>query len=816
MSIQVFRATKRQSRGAVAVALRIAGTLLAVATLPILFSANGGCGFSSAGCGSNCLQDRAPNSYVCACQCEPADRHRELRVSIGADDTEQRLDTTMLTNSPDLDFLNGRWVGLRFRDVQIPPGSAILRARVQFTAAVSSAAAPLTVRITGVAADNAPVFGTAANSLAILPATASAVVWDLPSAWVAGDAGANQLTPDFTTVLQEIVNRPGWVEGNALGILFRGTAGTVLRQAFSQEGRAQSAALLIVDYLDNLGNQVGPQNVPVCMTPELNVNLGGAAPSVDDLRADCQGRVEQTLSGLAAACNYPSACTCDLLPDSEPRFAGKCDDPCVENPVEADCSDFDPVHGNVQATNAPGDAPVCVANSPLSSALFGRRTTCNVAGSAHIDIDDHSADPDTEGVVQFIGDPSPGQSGVVGIEYRLDIDSVTFGNILHSETFTDLAGLGASLHGSEAAVSAVGDGTFASHALAASGQGRRGSQRKGLVSTNEDAIDVHVGWGESPPTCAVNGALVGTIDPEAQRCEDAGPNAGAACADDAECGGEDPDCSDGVCNCEQVEGESDVLLSLDVAGEISNRPPTADAGADQTVECSTAQVTNVVLDASGSSDLDDNLVLYSWLRGGRAGVEVGFDPISTIEQSLGTQTYVTRVIDQFGEADEDSVVVEVVDTTPPLLSCSVVVPVINQTNHNLVTVGFAATAVDQCEGVLPMTINVFADENDEENTGDGLQSPDAKNIAVGSLRLRAERKGGGDGRVYLIIPEATDSSGNRGFSCCTVTVPHDDTRAAQTSAAQQAAAARAFCAANGTAPAGYAVVGDGPVIGSKQ
>jgi hypothetical protein len=402
------------------------------------------------------------------------------------------------------------------------------------------------------------------------------------------------------------------------------------------------------------------------------------------------------------------------------------------------------------------------------------------------------------------------------MEYRLDIDSVTFGNIFHSETFTDLAGLGASLDGSEATLSPDGDGTFAPEALAASGQGRRGSQRKGLVTTNDDDVDVHIGWAESPPTCSVNGALVGTIDPEAQRCENAGPNAGADCVDDADCGGEDDGCSDGICNCEPVAGESDLLLSLDVSGEIANFPPTANAGPDQTVECSTAEVTKVVLDASGSSDLDNNLVLYSWLRGGRAGVEVGFDPISTIEQPLGTQTYVARVIDQFGEADEDATVVDVVDTTPPVLSCSVVVPVINQTHHDFVTVGLAATAVDQCEGELPMTINVFADEDDEESTGDGVHSPDAKNIDIGSLRLRAERKGSGDGRVYLVIPEATDSSGNRGYSCCTVTVPYAKTRAAQASAAEQAAAARAFCAANGTAPAGYAPVGDGPAIGPKQ
>ena len=86
-----------------------------------------------------------------------------------------------------------------------------------------------------------------------------------------------------------------------------------------------------------------------------------------------------------------------------------------------------------------------------------------------------------------------------------------------------------------------------------------------------------------------------------------------------------------------------------------------------------------------------------------------------------------------------------------------------------------------------------------------------------TLRLRGERKGNGDGRVYLIVTEATDSSGNRGSSCCAVAVPLSNTATSQASAAAQAAAARSFCLAHGgTAPAGYFVVGDGVVSGPKQ
>jgi hypothetical protein len=232
------------------------------------------------------------------------------------------------------------------------------------------------------------------------------------------------------------------------------------------------------------------------------------------------------------------------------------------------------------------------------------------------------------------------------------------------------------------------------------------------------------------------------------------------------------------------------------------------------VECADAAVTAVVLDASASSDPDANIALYGWLRGRRTGALVGFDQRSTVEQALGSQTYVLRVIDALAQADEATTEVTVADRLPPIVSCSVGTPVLNKTDHSLVTVGLMSTAQDRCEGPLPVTVNVFADE-DDDGTGDGNTSPDAVEIDVGTLQLRAERKGNGDGRVYLIVTEATDGSGNRGFGCCTVGVPHSSSAAALQSVHAQAAAAQAFCRANdGTPPAGYFVVGDAPAQGS--
>jgi hypothetical protein len=107
---------------------------------------------------------------------------------------------------------------------------------------------------------------------------------------------------------------------------------------------------------------------------------------------------------------------------------------------------------------------------------------------------------------------------------------------------------------------------------------------------------------------------------------------------------------------------------------------------------------------------------------------------------------------------------------------------------------------------------VFSDEDDAEQPG-GM-SPDAKDVAAGSLRLRAERRGDADGRVYVIRIKATDQSNNTSYSYCTVVVPHGQSKASLSAVNAQAAAAVAAFVSNGNnPPAGFFLVGDGPIVG---
>jgi hypothetical protein len=249
------------------------------------------------------------------------------------------------------------------------------------------------------------------------------------------------------------------------------------------------------------------------------------------------------------------------------------------------------------------------------------------------------------------------------------------------------------------------------------------------------------------------------------------------------------------------------------AAPSQNGPPVANAGPDQTVECAGPAGTTVSLNGTASSDPDGDPLTFLWSAPGIT-FSNSSSPTPSAAFPMGTTTVTLTVKDPSGLTSTDVVVIKVEDTKPPVLSCSVTNGSLWPPNHNLVNVGFSATASDVCDPAPALSVKVYSDEEDEEETGDGNHSPDAK-FSSGALRLRAERKGDADGRVYLIVVTATDASGNTAHHCCTVVVPHSQSAAAIASVNAQAAAAKASCTANGSPLTPY-VVGDGPTIGPKQ
>ncbi|WP_020682062.1 alpha/beta hydrolase [Marinobacterium rhizophilum] len=162
------------------------------------------------------------------------------------------------------------------------------------------------------------------------------------------------------------------------------------------------------------------------------------------------------------------------------------------------------------------------------------------------------------------------------------------------------------------------------------------------------------------------------------------------------------------------------------------------------------------------------------------------------------------------------------DNKVPVLDCSLAQSQLMSGGDKLIDVGLSVMVTDDKGAGLPTAISVYSDEDDTDSQMN-QSSPDAKDIAAGTLRLRAERDSAEDGRVYLILAGATDSDGASGHACCTATVPNGNQPADIDSVDAQAQTALDQCtlfaaASDGLAeiPAGFFEVGDGPTIGNNQ
>jgi VCBS repeat-containing protein len=209
----------------------------------------------------------------------------EVRVAASSDDAEEAASGGMTLGSSDLQLVyNGsnQTVGMRFNGIDIPQGSTIVRAYVQFQVdETNSEATSLSVQ--GEAVDNALTFASGSGNISSRPKTTAAVSWS-PAPWTtAGEAGFDQQTPDIASVVQEIVTRPGWASGNSLVIIITGTGH---RTAESFDGDQSGAPLLHVEYTSSGNHNPGVTiNTPATgstFNDGNSIPFGGTASDFED------------------------------------------------------------------------------------------------------------------------------------------------------------------------------------------------------------------------------------------------------------------------------------------------------------------------------------------------------------------------------------------------------------------------------------------------------------------------------------------------------------------------------------------------------
>jgi len=106
-------------------------------------------------------------------------------------------------------------------------------------------------------------------------------------------------------------------------------------------------------------------------------------------------------------------------------------------------------------------------------------------------------------------------------------------------------------------------------------------------------------------------------------------------------------------------------------------------------------------------------------------------------------------------------------TSPAITMASVNPSVLWPPNHKMVDVNINYAAADNCTSSSNITCKLSATSNER------ISNSDYAIVDAQHVRLRAERLGSGNGRIYTITINCKDAAGKSSSKAVTVSVPHD-------------------------------------------
>lgn len=183
-----------------------------------------------------------------------------LSVAGNDDDAVERQDSTGFDKDEDLvsaisNNVGAAFrqdVGLRFADVPIPQGAVLSSVVLEIYIEAGDNFDDAREHIFAEDIDDSPDFAATPSVMSRTNTTAN-VAWDASNI----GTGAYFPSPDITAVIQEVIDRPGWVSGNALTVLLRGDASGTSRtlRFMAKEHADNHPARLNITY-DTAGGQL--------------------------------------------------------------------------------------------------------------------------------------------------------------------------------------------------------------------------------------------------------------------------------------------------------------------------------------------------------------------------------------------------------------------------------------------------------------------------------------------------------------------------------------------------------------------------------
>ena len=174
----------------------------------------------------------------------------EIITSIAqATDDAYEIGSTVNTSSNTLKLsqsTNAVTLGLRYQSLNIPRGAVITNAYIRFSSnGFNSGATNLTFN--GELIGNSLTFSNTNNNISDRTKTSNSVLWDTDNDWpISNDT---IVSPDLSSIVQEIVDQSDWCGGNALNIIIDGeglsTSSSRVSPAF-EDGEGLTPQLVVV------------------------------------------------------------------------------------------------------------------------------------------------------------------------------------------------------------------------------------------------------------------------------------------------------------------------------------------------------------------------------------------------------------------------------------------------------------------------------------------------------------------------------------------------------------------------------------------
>lgn len=234
------------------------------------------------------------------------------RIALDSDDLEEWIASGAVDGtSSDLEMINegsgDQIIGLRFANLNIPAGAAIISASIQFTTDETASGAT-TLTFKAQAADSAATFAATSFNVSGRPTGTASVAWNVPAWNVLQEQSTSQRTPDIKALVQEVVDRSGWKAGNAIAVIISGSG---KRIAESYEGAISGAAGHDISQVATLKVEyVIPTTVSVRVNAgtddaEENIATGAIDMTSTDLELIDDGGVLQYVAMRFASMNIP-------------------------------------------------------------------------------------------------------------------------------------------------------------------------------------------------------------------------------------------------------------------------------------------------------------------------------------------------------------------------------------------------------------------------------------------------------------------------------------------------------------------------------